>query len=88
MRFVLLAALVLVPAACTRAEMSAAMEDPNGFACRQRAVASLEVPFERTAAVLIATDALGVETYAVRAADRTFRCTVDAEGFLTGFAPD
>ena len=87
MRLAVLSAVALALAACTKAEMSAAREDPNGFACRQRAVVTQGVPFEETAATRTAIDASGAESYAVGAAGRTFRCTLDAEGFLTGFAP-
>ena len=78
--------LCLALAACSEAEMSAAMEDPNGFACRERAVSLMSVPFEQTSATPINTNIFGISNYSVRAAGQTFRCTLDSEGSITGFS--
>ena len=75
-----------VLSACTEAEMSAAMEDPNGFACRERAVSVMSVPFEQTSATPINTNIFGFANYSVRAAGQTFRCTLDADGNITSFS--
>ena len=68
--------------ACSRAEVDAAMTDPNAFACRQRAIALHGVPFDRTAAWRT-----GEAVYEITAADRTYRCTLDENRMIAGYDP-
>jgi hypothetical protein len=66
-------------------EMTAALEDPGSFACRERAVGLMSVDFDATSATPINFDAFGNKNYSVRAGGETFRCTVGKNDQITSF---
>ena len=80
-----LAALATLTA-CSEAEMSALVDDPGAFSCRERGAALMNVAFEQTASDLIRTNILGISTYSVRAGGNTFNCILNADGLITGFS--
>ena len=80
-----LAALATL-AACSEAEMTALVDDPGAFSCRERGAALMNVSFEQTASDLIRTNIFDISTYRVRAGGNTFNCIVNSDGLITGFS--
>jgi hypothetical protein len=62
------------------------MEDPNAFACRERAVGLTGVDFADTASDLINTNISGITNIDVTAAGQTYRCVVDSDRLILSFA--
>lgn len=85
MRLVPVIAAPAILAACTAAETEALIEDPSAFSCRERAVVTMSVSFEETAARPINTDIFGTQNYEVEAAGQTFRCSLDSDGNIFRF---
>ena len=82
MRAPLAALLLAAVAACSAEEGDAAMENPDAFACRQRAIALLGVPFAGTSA-----RRTGPSVYEVTAEGRIFRCTLDERRMIAAYEP-
>ena len=86
MRSILIFGGFVLLAGCDSPEFEAAIEDPNGFQCRERGAGLMSVGFEQTAAQPINTDLFGTSNYAVEAGGVTFRCTVSSEGNIISFS--